>query len=253
MTISAPDTLVRSLPPILSRRGLLTGITAVLSFLLPGALRPDKAEAWYDPNHRRHKRNHGDKHNHRHKHNHQHKRKHQQQTPPLSPPPPPVADPIIRTDATCASAGLGAGVQADANSRLAQTFTALASGALVRADLEIAAPLDSSGDFVLRLSPVKQSGETLPPTNDILAEATVPTASVPAAQFSTIPFSFATPFSVVAGTTYALVLSRPGGDRFFWFGDETNPCAGAGFFSPDQTAGFLDITADFVFATFVSS
>jgi hypothetical protein len=46
---------------------------------------------------------------------------------------------------------------------------------------------------------------------------------------------------------------RPSGDQFGWFGHENNPCAGAAFFSPDQTAGFLDTSPDLVFTTFVSS
>jgi hypothetical protein len=245
MNISAPDVLVRSLAGIVSRREFLTGMTTVLSLRLPVVLGPDEAEAKHYKKHSRHKHNHSGKNNHR------HKRKNQQQTPP-PPPPPPVADPIVRSDATCTSSEVGEVVIGDEDSRLAQTFTALASGSLVRADLDIAAPAGSSGDLVLRLSPVKQSGETLPPTNDVLSEATVAAANVPA-QISTITFSFGTPFSVTAGVTYALVLSRPGGDRFFWVGHENDPCAGAAFFSPDQTAGFLDISPDLVFTTFVRS
>jgi hypothetical protein len=129
---------------------------------------------------------------------------------------------------------------------------ALASGSLVRVDLPIAKAIGAGGDFVLRLSPVQQSGEALPPTNDVLAETSIAAASLPVGE-TTASFNFANPFPVVAGTTYALVLSQPGGGRFAWVGSEVDLCPGGSFSSPNQTASFLDTTGDFFFTNFVTS
>jgi hypothetical protein len=133
------------------------------------------------------------------------------------------------------------------NSRQAQTFTALSSGALVRTELTLAKDQDALDDWVLRLSPVDDAGV---PTNDVLAETSVPDASLPIGR-STVTFAFVNPPSVVAGTTYALVLTR--GELFNWTGRFGNPCLGVGFSSSDQTGSFTEASVDFVFATFVSS
>jgi hypothetical protein len=160
--------------------------------------------------------------------------------------------PVTRVDATCAGSEVGVLVTATENERLAQTFTALASGPLVRAEVLINKPADSVGAFVLRLSPVAQSGEVFPPTNDVLAETSIANDAVPEGE-SVVAFAFANPFSVIAGTTYGLVLTRPGGESFAWVGGEGNPCAGASFASQDQTGSFIDLGADLIFTTFVRS
>jgi hypothetical protein len=160
--------------------------------------------------------------------------------------------PVTRVDATCGAGNLGTLPLPEENVRLAQTFTALASGPLVGADLRIGKPNGAGGDFVLRLSPVQQSGETLPPTNDVLAETAIAEASLPVGEL-TANFVFANPFPVVAGTTYALVLSRPGGGSFSWIRSVDDICPGGAFTSPDETGGFLDTFGDFFFTTFVTS
>jgi hypothetical protein len=158
--------------------------------------------------------------------------------------------PKIRVDATCPTSGLsGSGNVGDV--RFAQTFAALASGPLVKAELLVEKEAGSTGDFILRLSAVDGSGF---PTNDVLAVAVAADASVPDG-VSTVTFTFANPASVVAGTEYALVLTRPGGDFIGAFGGLGNPCAGQRFFSPDQKHPFqLDSSGfDLEFTTFVRS
>jgi hypothetical protein len=232
------DTYVRALTTAASRRRLLAALTGGL--LVPGLLGLGTDETGAKRNSQR-----------RRKRKRQAKRKKRKGGNQQSPPPPSAA-PVTRVDATCAAGGLGVFLLAEENSRLAQTFTALASGPLVRADLKMAKPAGVGSDFVLRLSPVRDSGEVIVPTNDVLAETAVAEASMPVGG-STVTFAFATPFSVVAGTTYALVLSRPGGGKFVWVGSETNPCPGGGFIGPDQTGSFLDTATDFFFTTFVTS
>ena len=225
------EILIRSLTTAATRRGLLAAVSGGL--LAPGSFGfgVDEVDAKRHGKRRRKRK----------------KRKNSRQNPSFPP-----TNPTTRVDATCADAGLSVLSIANENSRLAQTFTALASGPLVRANLVIAKPGDADDDFVLRLSPVGQSGEVVTPTNDVLAEALVSGASV-SNQASTVTFAFATPFVVVAGATYALVLTRRGGSAFAWLEHDGNPCAGAAFMGPNQTGSFIDIGVDFVFTTFVAS
>jgi hypothetical protein len=168
------------------------------------------------------------------------------QRQPLPPPPAPIA----RLDATCAVADDGDVSGSDADDRLAQTFTALASGPLVRADLRLRRGIGEFGDYVLRLSAVDGAGV---PTNVVLAESSLPDGTVPEG-VSEVAFTFPAPFPVVAGTSYALVLARPAGNRFNWRLRGDNPCPGAGFQSTGPTEPFLEATnGDFIFTTFVSS
>jgi hypothetical protein len=169
------------------------------------------------------------------------------QAPALAPP-----EPVTRIDAACVSTGAGVFSVAAENNRMAQTFTAFASGSLVRADVNIAKLVGEGGDFVLRLSPVKPSGEVLVPTNDVLAETAVAAAIVPGGA-SIVQFGFANPFPVVAGTSYALVLTRPGGGTFAWLSSTTDVCAGDASASADQTGAFVDAGGDFFFTIFVRS
>ena len=135
--------------------------------------------------------------------------------------------------------------------RLAQTFTALASGPLVSAQVGIAQLSGTVSDYILRLSPVDGNGV---PTNDVLAAAFVPNGSVPEG-ISDVTFVFAPPFPVVAGTKYALVLARPGEDNFSWISRSGDVCLGQRFGSESQSAPFelFGNGVDHVFTTFVSS
>jgi hypothetical protein len=230
------DAMRRALISAASRRGLLAALGGGLVTAGPFGLSGEDADA-KRASKRRRKRKHQAKRN---------KRKNRNQQPP------PAAAPVTRVDATCGVGNLGTLPLPQENVRLAQTFTALASGPLVRVDLRIGKPNGAGGDFVLRLSPVQQSGEILPPTNDVLAETSIAEASLPVGEL-TASFLFANPFPVVAGTTYALVLSRPGGGRFAWVRGVDDLCPGGAFTSPDQTGSFLDTFGDFFFTSFVTS
>jgi hypothetical protein len=183
----------------------------------------------------------------------QKKRKHGQQdqpSPPSPPSPPPPPSAITRVDASCV-APTGSVILVDGNARIAQTFTALTSGLLVSAHLELEKDAGTAGDYILQLAPVDNFGT---PTNDVLARTTVANLTVPTGA-STVIFDFASPFAVVAGTQYALVLTRPAAVNNFWHVLTEDPCLGGAFTSPNQTAPFTrnNANADLVFTTFVQS
>jgi hypothetical protein len=224
------DTLLRSLTAVASRRVVLTALAGGVFAAHPLASGYEVAGA----------RKRGKRRNRR-------KRRANQNQLQSSPPP----APITRVDAICVGAGNSGLGSNNANARVAQTFTARASGQLVSAELPVFKPADSAGDYVLRLAPVDGVGV---PTNDVLAETVVANADVPANR-SKVTFTFGQPASVVLGTLYALVLTRPGGDFLQWAGDTGIACAGQSFLSLDQTAPFesLNDDLDLVFKTFVSS
>jgi hypothetical protein len=224
------DSLARKAP----RRVLLAALSGGLLTLGAGILDLNEAAAKKHAADRRRKRRRRDA--------RRKKRKSRQQ-----------ADPITRVDATCTGAREGFIADVDGDARLAQTFTALASGPLVRAEIPISKDAGSDGDYILRLSPLDGAGV---PTNDVLAEAAVADDTLPLGE-STLTFTFTSPAPVVAGVTYALVLTRPGIGVVAWVGENIdNPCAGRAFFSPDQTTPFTDDVApgtDLFFTTFVTS
>lgn len=162
-------------------------------------------------------------------------------------------DSRIRLDATCPGASALTRRAFVGDERLAQTFTAINGGPLVKVTLPIGKDFtgDEGGDFVLRLSPLDGSGL---PTNDVLAEAIVPSDAVSDVS-DDIEFLFADPFSLEAGNDYALVLTRPGGDGFIWRQHQDNRCGGTAFDSEGQTEPFVARAAIFdqIFATFVRS
>lgn len=161
------------------------------------------------------------------------------------PPPPPA--PVVRVDARCfGSSDVDFG--ASENSRLAQTFVALSSGQLVRAEIPVDKFENAVDEWILRLSPVDAAGL---PTNEILADSVVPDANVPLGDATVVAFEFASPFSVVSGTAYALVLTR--GEFFFWSKRDGDNCPGSAFFSSDQIDPFIETDGEFVYTTFVAS
>jgi hypothetical protein len=181
---------------------------------------------------------------------HKRQRKHKKEPKPAPPSPPPPPGPSVRVDVTCAGPmNTVAGV--DGNSRLAQTFTALTSGSLVSAQLQIEKDTGAAGDYILQLGSVDDFGV---PTNAVLAKTTVANQTVPDGT-STVVFAFVSPFSVVTGTQYALVVTRPGAVNVQWDALRGDVCAGRSFQSANQTAPFkpLAIDADLIFITFVLS
>ena len=206
-----------------SRRSLFAGLTGGLLMALPLALGTEDAAAK--------------------KKGKKHKKKHKKQ--PATP-----QAPTIKSDAVCPGPTNDAYAIGGVDWRLAQTFTALTSGSLVKAELLLSEPAGSLGDYVLRIAPADGAGI---PTNIILAETAVLDINVPNGK-STVSFTFANPASVVAGNSYALVLTRPGSDKLVWLGHIGNSCAGTTYFSESQFGQFVAVgNIDLIFETFVNS
>ena len=152
-------------------------------------------------------------------------------------------------DAQCLQPNNGVAVESEPDGRIAQTFTAIRGGELVRADLLLTLPTSSPDDVVLHLAPLDAFGF---PTNQVLAATSLAVAPSPAGDTTTQTFTFQQPAKVVAGTTYALVLSRPE-LGVTWEGHSGNACPGRAFKSIDRTAPFTKVGfgADLIFATFI--
>jgi hypothetical protein len=213
-----------------SRRGIVAALSGGLLAINSLALGRDEAGARQNHHHQRKK------------HRRRKKRGNPRRAVPTSP------SPMIVADAACGAIPNNSN-EADGIQRLAQTFTALGSGPLVRVDLRIVKSVGQEGDYVLRLSPLNVAGL---PTNTVLVETMVAGAIVPVGE-SSVSFAFATPFSLVAGTQYALILTRPGGDGFKWLVNDDDLCAGQSFVALSQTGQFTELTGDFIFTTFISA
>jgi hypothetical protein len=225
MNMERRDQPLGSLPANLSRRDLFAGLTGGLLMALSSVLGAEEAAA---------------------KKKRKKRKKHKQTPMPQTP-----ATPATKADATCSGPSDTTTGGSNGDHRLAQTFTALASGPLVRVDLPGHKLAGSGGAYILRLSPVDGAGV---PTNTILASASMPNLSVPDGN-TTLTFTFADPASVVAGTQYALVLTRPNSNQMAWRGHVGDTCSGSHFYSLSQTAAFYEsvTTLDLNFTTFVTS
>jgi hypothetical protein len=218
--------LLRAFSPLVSRRGLLAGVASGVFAASPFALDSDEAAAKRNGKRKRKRKN---------------AKKNKNQPP---------AGPTVRADATCPGPSTS-DPSAGGLARLAQTFTALASGPLVSAQLLISKDPGSTSDYILRLSPVDGAGV---PTNDVLAATFVANGSVPDGE-SLVTFAFANPAAVVAGTQYALVHARPGTDNFTWLVRAGDACVGQRFVSNSPTAPFaVDTNGNaYIYTTLVSS
>ena len=120
----------------------------------------------------------------------------------------PAAAQAAILDANCPGPS-GPSLMVNANERYAQPFTALHSGTVARAQIDVSNP-GAGNDFQLQILNTDAGGT---PVNGILGSATIPDASVPVGT-SALAAAFTTSPSVVAGTRYALVVTRPGGSTF---------------------------------------
>jgi hypothetical protein len=220
MNTDGVTTLPCAFPSLVSRRGVLAGAVGGLAMVpaTPGAITGVAARK-------------------RDKRKNRQKRKRQRSRNASSPLP---SGPVIATAAACSAAGNTGLGTTSGNARLAQTFTATASGALVRAELGLIKVAGTVGDYIVRLSPVDGSGV---PTNVVLGEAAVSNLGVPDGS-SLIGFTFANPAPIVAGTRYALILTRPGSSQVQWDGDLDGGCPGEIFISSNQTAPFEEFVLD---------
>jgi hypothetical protein len=166
-------------------------------------------------------------------------------------PPQPLPQPVTREDASCFEPAGTTQFGKAGNGRLAQTFTALVSGKLVTAQVRLVKVAGSVGDYTASINTVANGF----PTNTVLATTGIPNANAVNGE-SVATFNFTSnPASVVAGTTYALVISRLGTDTFTLKGSTSKGCLGGGFDSDTQSAAFFTMGAavDLDYKTFVSS
>jgi hypothetical protein len=158
--------------------------------------------------------------------------------------------PVPKVAAVCTGSG-ESNIGGSGSIRVAQTFTALASGPLGRVDVLLTKLVGSLGEYILQVGSVDAFGV---PTNEVLAATAVANLTVPNGR-STVTFTFGNPATVAAGVQYALVLSRPDSTHLQWQGQEGDVCAGRAFASPSQTAEFIAAGVDFdlVFTAFARS
>src|SRR5918995_4068999 len=136
-------------------------------------------------------------------------------------------------DAGCPGPRTGSHSSTTPDGRDAQTFTAIHTGMVTRAQIEIN-KLSPSTDFHLQILATNASGV---PINGVLGSATIPDASVPLG-VTTLDGTFSSPAPVVAGQTYALVVTRPGGSNYPISERGDDACPGQEFTSNFQTGTF---------------
>lgn len=134
----------------------------------------------------------------------------------------------------------------------AQTFTAGQSGPLIRVDLYLGSTKLAGDSLSLSIYPTNGAGT---PVTTGTALATSGVALVPNAPFGVwVSFSFAPPFSVTAGTMYAIVFDTQAGGANVWaFGSNGNAYSGGAAWraTPSWVAqGPLD-PDDFAFRTYL--
>jgi hypothetical protein len=152
-------------------------------------------------------------------------------------------------DANCPGPQTGSVSGSAPNGRRAQTFIAVHTGTVARAQIVINKTA-TGGDFQVQILASNGLG---PPLNGVLGSATIPDASVPLG-LSTVDATFSTPPGVVAGQGYAIVLTRPGGNIWSFGERGENPCEGREFASSTQTGSWAadDPFYDNVFQLFVN-
>ena len=135
-----------------------------------------------------------------------------------------------------------------ANWKGAQTFTALNSGQLTSARLELGKASSTTGDFVFQIATVNDSGV---PTQTVLASTTASDASVPIGLDTTpVTASFASPASIVAGQQYALVVTRS--SEYVLDLRQMSSCPGGGFTNTGGGYTPNNPNLDLVYAIFVT-
>ena len=154
-------------------------------------------------------------------------------------------------DANCPGPQTG-GPSGDGDDRFAQTFTAINTGKLTRAQAPLV-KVTGTEDFVFAIHTVA-SGV---PTDTRLA-ATLVLGDTVSGTYSLQEGAFAAPANVVAGQQYAFAVSRPGSDVASWAAAfrNGNPCAGVAYESESSAAPFSTASiapgVDMLFAVFVT-
>jgi hypothetical protein len=154
-------------------------------------------------------------------------------------------------DARCGPREVTSSTSAAGGHGVAQQFTALRTGRLTVAQVEIQKlAADVPADWLVQINEVDAAGV---PTYSNLASATVPFSSAPVGD-STINGEFAAPPTVEAGQQYALVISRPGGDVLRVgqrIGEDDCPGRKFSFTPPNPFLPIGTPADDLAFATFV--
>lgn len=149
----------------------------------------------------------------------------------------------------------------------AQTFTAINSGALTSVQIQMYKQCETVGDVRIQIATVDESGL---PTNNILAETTLPASAVVTETFpgvgDLVTVQFSDPARVEAGKQYAFVFSlespsdtcpeAPNHDAPYWFPLKDDVYSGGAdaSFSPNYApyGWSLETNRDLVFAIYVT-
>jgi hypothetical protein len=163
---------------------------------------------------------------------------------------PGIASAAEVADASCPGPGT-VGNSASGDHQFAQTFTAIHTGALTRAQIEVFdfAPPAGSGDYVVSIHVVNDSGI---PTTTVLATTSVPNPA-PTDEVRTIEAIFDSPLQVATGHQYALVVSRPGSLNMNVRTRDGDPCAGGGFYTRSGDTFIPSGNLDLVYAIFIAT
>jgi hypothetical protein len=161
-----------------------------------------------------------------------------------------VAATRTKTASCTADSGFIAG---DGDDRYAQSFTPSVGGKLSRVVVKVRKFKGTTGTYILQIVNVV-GGKPDPDPAHALATAKIRNRNVPADLERMLTFNFAKDraATVLTGTEYAFIVTRPGSTNLTVFQQSLNPCAGQAFFF-DTTAGQFAAmgTADFHFAAFV--
>ena len=159
----------------------------------------------------------------------------------------------ILADASCPGPSDAAPLGYAGDRAEAQTFAAVHTGALQRATVTIN-NLASDTNFVVQILATDSNGT---PVNGALASATVQNGSVPVGP-ATLDVTFTPGANVVAGSQYAVAISRPGANFILptWQIQTRTPasCPGSSFFNTGPNQGWAAEPADLdlIFQTFVN-
>jgi Ca2+-binding RTX toxin-like protein len=141
-------------------------------------------------------------------------------------------------------------VDQNSDARMAQTFAPSLSGRVTRAEMDVADVSGQSEDYVVQLLAADGSGA---PTGTVLAQTTAP--DVPDGQ-ATLHATFPIQPTILAGQTYALALSRPGGYLGWDMRSDSPECPGGFFFQEGGGSWFGTVpgfgAADALFRLFAT-
>lgn len=152
-------------------------------------------------------------------------------------------------DARCPGPPEVAAFGSTSNRQFGQTFTARASGKLVRAQVMVNAHETEDANWLVQIVDVGLQGQ---PTETVLATATIANPSLPAGPV-TLTANFSPPATVTINREYALVIGWSGEENFSFPCHDTNPCGGRLYSKEMDLPGEYTPTTprDLIYTTFV--